>query len=416
MESRKSIKNYALALAFGLSIFAIMTDFYNTVEAADWPHWRGPNHNGISSETGWVATWPETGPKVLWKASIGTGFSSIAVSNGRAYAIGNINNNDILYCYDAETGKEIWKKSYPCPIYAKNHEGGPSATPTIDGDAIYTFSKDGDVIRFKAESGEIVWHKNLNKEFGFKHPTWHFSGSPLMIDDLVILNAGTQGVALKKADGSIAWQSEKGVCGYATGVPFTIDGQKCVAMMVSREIVCFNPSTGDVIWRYPWKTSYDINAAEPIIVGDTVFITSGYNHGCALLKIEGSSVTEIWQNKNMSNQINSSVLWEGHIYGFNGQVNGGAKLTCINFETGEAKWSQGGMGTGSLMLADEKLIILGENGKLVIAEASPDGFKELASAQILTGKCWTVPVLANGRIYARNAEGQLVCIDVSGKS
>ena len=402
-------------MAFGLSIFAFGADFYSTAGAADWPNWRGPNHDGVSSETGWVANWPKEGPTVVWKASIGTGFSSIAVGNGRAYAMGNINDNDILYCFDAATGKEIWKKSYPCPLYAKNHEGGPSATPTIDGEAIYTFSNDGDIIRFKAESGEIVWHKNLNKEFGFKHPTWYFAGSPLVIDELVILNAGTQGVALKKADGSIAWQSEKGVPGYATGVPFTINGQKCVAMMVSREIVCFNPTTGEVIWRYPWITEYNINAAEPIIVGDTVFITSGYNHGCVLLKIDGNNVTELWQNKNMSNQINSSVLWEGYIYGFNGQVNGGAKLTCINFETGEAKWSQGGLGTGSLTVADGKLIILGERGKLVIAEASPDGFKELASAQILKGKCWTVPVLANGRIYARNADGQLVCIDVSGK-
>lgn len=413
MESQKLMKSYVLV--FILCIFVIEAGFYSAAEAADWTHWRGPNHNGVSSETGWVATWPTEGPKVLWKASIGTGFSSIAISNGRAYAMGNVNNNDILYCFDAETGEEIWKKSYPCPLYAKSHEGGPSATPTLDGDAIYTFSKDGDVIRFKVETGEIVWHKNLNKEFGFKHPRWYFSGSPLVIDELVILNAGTQGVALKKADGSIAWQSEKGVCGYATGVPFTINGQKCVAMMVSREIVCFNAATGVIIWRYPWKTSYDINAAEPIIVGDTVFITSGYNHGCALLKIEGNSVTVLWQNKNMSNQINSSVLWEGHIYGFNGQVNGGAELTCISFETGEQKWSQRGMGTGSLMVADGKLIILGEKGKLVIAEASPDGFKELASAKILTGKCWTIPVLANGRIYARNAVGQLVCIDVSGK-
>jgi len=415
MRIQKMFKSYVL-LVFYLVVCFIGMDRFSTASAADWPHWRGPDYNGISRETGWTTTWPESGPKILWEKSIGAGFSSMAVSDGRIYAMGNIDNRDILYCYDAATGNEIWKKSYPCPLLNQNHEGGPCATPTIDSDAIYTFSKDGDVVRFKAANGDIVWHKNLNKEFKFKHPRWHFSGSPLIVGDLVILNAGTSGVALNKADGSFAWQSDKGVPGYATGVPFTLDGQNCIAMMVSREVVALNPLTGDVTWRFPWKTSYDINAAEPIISGDKMFISSGYNHGCAFLKINGNKVTEIWQNKSMCNQINSSVLWEGYIYGFSGQVNGGGKLTCIDFATGQVKWSQGGMGTGSLMLADGKLIILSEDGKLVIAQASPDQYKEIASARILSGKCWTVPVLANGRIYARNAAGHLVCVDVSGKS
>ncbi len=152
MESRKVIKGYVQALVFGLSISAIGTGFYSTAEAADWPNYRGPNYNGISNETGWSVTWPEGGPKVLWKTSIGTGFASMAVSNGRVYATGNIKDNDILYCFDAKTGEEIWKKSYPCPLYKKNHEGGPCATPTVDGNAVYTFSKDGDAIRLDRKS------------------------------------------------------------------------------------------------------------------------------------------------------------------------------------------------------------------------------------------------------------------------
>lgn len=413
MELHRMMKSCAQILVFGLGICVIGTCLHSPAEAADWPNYRGPNYNGISSETGWLAAWHKNGPKVLWRHSIGTGFASMAVSNGKVYAMGNIDDKDFLYCLDAATGKEIWKKSYPCPLYNKSHEGGPCATPTIDGDAVYTFSKNGDAIRFNAATGEIVWHKNLNKELGLKHPRWHFAGSPFIAGELVIYNAGTYGTALKKADGTPAWQSGKGACGYATAVPFTIGGQKCVAMAVSKEFVGLNPATGKVMWKFPWKTSYDINAADTIISGDTIFISSGYNKGCALVKISGGDVTKVWQNKNMRNQINCSVLWEGHIYGFDGQV-GGGKLTCLDLVTGEKKWSQGGMGTGSLMLADGKLIILGEKGKLVIAEASPGGFKELVSAKILTGKCWTVPVLANGRIYARNAVGQLVCVDVSG--
>jgi len=400
-------------MILGLGISAIVLGI---AQAADWPNYRGPNYNGISSETGWTSTWPEDGPKVLWKYSIGIGFASMSVSGGKVYATGNIKDNDILYCLDAETGKEIWKKSYPCPLYNKQHEGGPCATPTVEGNAVYTFSKDGDAIRFDTVTGKIVWHKNLNKELGLKHPGWYFASSPFIAGDLVIYNAGTHGTAFKKADGSLAWQSGKGASGYSTAVPFEIGGQKGVAMVVCEELIGLNPATGKVMWKLPWKTSYDINAADAIISGDTIFISSGYNKGCALVKISGGDVTKVWQNRNMRNQINCSVLWEGHIYGFDGQVDGGGKLTCLDLATGEKKWSQGGMGTGSLMIADGKLIILGETGTLVIAAASPEGFKELASAEILTGKCWTVPVLANGRIYARNAAGQLVCVDVSGKS
>jgi len=415
MEPRRVIMDYVLALVFVFVACTVGTKHCGVASAADWPNWRGPNHNGISSETGWVTTWPKEGPKVLWKASIGTGFSSMAVSSGRVYAMGNINGNDILYCFDADTGKEIWRQSYLCPLFPESHEGGPAATPTVAGNEVYTFSKNGDAVCFRVATGHVIWHKNLIKELGIEHPTWYFASSPFIVDNLVILNAGTRGIALNKTDGSLVWKSGNGACGYATAVPFTVAGQKCVALFVSREIVALDAATGKLLWISPWRTSYDINAADPIISGDTIFISSGYNCGCALFKIGPGNLTEIWRNKNMRNHFNSCVLWDGHIYGFDGQAGGGGRLTCLDHQTGQVKWSQKGMDTGSLCLADGKLIILSERGKLVIAEASPKGFEELASAQILQGKCWTVPVLANGRIYARNADGQLVCVDVRSK-
>jgi len=412
MEFRKVVKNYVPALVLGFAVFAVGPGYYGAVEAADWPNWRGPNHNGISNETGWVATWPEAGPKVLWEKSLGTGFASMAVSKGRVYAMGNIKDNDILYCLDADTGKEIWKKSYPCPLFKKDHEGGPCATPTVDGDSVYTFSKNGDAVRFRAATGEVVWHKKLNKDLGFKHPTWYFASSPFIIDNMVILNAGTNGVALNKADGSVIWQNGKGAAGYSTAVPFTMDGQRCVAIFSAKEMVALVAETGKILWKIPWKTSYDVNAADAIITGDKIFLSSGYNKGCALFKIGSSDFTELWRNKNMRNHFNSCVLWKGYIYGVDETT-----VKCLDFKTGQEQWSQKGFGKGSLMLSDEKLIILSDKGKLAIAEASPTGFRQLSSAQILPNKkCWTVPVLANGRIYARNnPDGRLVCLDVRGK-
>jgi outer membrane protein assembly factor BamB len=410
MKFRRMMKRSIHLILLELSFSAIVLA---TAQAADWPHYRGPNYDGISSETGWTTNWPKDGPKLLWKHEIGIGFASMSIRSGKVYATGNIDDNDIVYCFDAVTGKEIWKTSYPCLLYNKNHEGGPSATPTVNGDAVYTFSKDGDAVRFDAATGKIVWHRNLHKEMGLKQPTWFFSSSPFIAGDLVIYNAGNYGTALKKADGSTAWQSGEGPGGYSTAVPYDIAGQKGVVMLVRQEAVGLNPATGKVLWKFPFKTAYDIDAADAVLCGDTIFISSGYKRGCALLKINDGNVNAVWQNKNMSNQINCSVFWRGYIYGFDGQVGGGGKLTCLDLATGEKKWSQGGMGTGSLMIADGKLIILGEKGTLVITEASPEGFRKLASAKILTGKCWTMPVLANGKIYARNAAGQLVCLDVT---
>ena len=409
MKSQRVVNDCVLTLVFVFVVCVIGMAFQGTARAADWPNWRGPNYDGISSETGWSTTWPKDGPKVPWKASLGRGFCSIAVSNGRAYTMGNISDKDILYCFDARTGREIWKQSYACPLFAKQHEGGPAATPTVDGDAVYTFSKNGDALRFEAATGNVIWHKNVNKELGAKHPTWYFAGSPFVTDNMVILNAGSFGIALNKADGSVIWKNGTGAPGYSTAVPFTQGSQKCVVLFASKEIVGLVAATGKQIWQYGWKTSYDANIANPIVSGNTIFVSSGYNTGCALLKIDGSNVSEVWRNKNMRNHFNSSVLWKGHIYGFDEK-----ELKCLDFKTGQVKWAQQGLGKGSLMIADGKLVILSERGELVIADAAPAGFKELAAAQVLSGKCWTVPVLANGRIYARNANGDMVCVDVSG--
>lgn len=383
--------------------------------AADWPNYRGPDYDGISSESGWQATW-QGEPKIAWKASLGWGFASMAVEDGRVYAMGNVDDRDIVYCFDAASGEELWRHAYPCPRYDKNHEGGPSATPTVEDGAVYVFSKAGDVLRLDAKTGKVAWHVNPARDLKLKELTWYFSSSPVIVDNLVILNAGTAGVALDKVDGHVVWHNGNDAGGYASAVPFTWDGKRCVALFGARDLFVLEAATGKILAQAEWKTSYDINAADPIVTGDKIFISSGYNQGCALLKLGKGEMTEVYSNKNMRNQCNCSVLWKGHVYGFDGQVGGRGKLTCLDLNTGEIRWAKSGLGTGSLMLADGTLVVLGEKGTLAIVAASPDGYKELASAEVLTGKCWTVPVLADGRVYARNAAGDMVCVDLrSGK-
>ena len=383
----------------------------------DWTCWRGSAYDGISRETGWNSDWSQKKPEIIWNASVGTGFSSMTISKGLLYTMGNTGkkddkkekeHKDIVYCLNADTGEEIWRHSYLCPLDPKYYEGGPGASPTFDGDVVYTLSKDGDLFCFEAKNGEIVWKKDISENPGMARPTWGFSCSPLVKGKLLILNAGTSGLALNKETGTVIWHNGKEAAGYATPVPFKMNDREALAIFAGKAIVALDPESGRILWQFPWETHRGINAADPIISGNDVFISSGYNYGCARLNIKDGKATEIWRNKNMRNHFNSSVLWNGYIYGFDE-----SQLKCLDFKDGSVKWGQKGLGKGSLMIADGKLLILSEKGQLVLAEINPNEFKEISKAQILQGLCWTVPVLAGGKIYARNAKGDLVCIDVS---
>ncbi|MBI3853403.1 MAG: PQQ-like beta-propeller repeat protein [Verrucomicrobia bacterium] len=391
-----------LPVLFALSTFA--------AEALDWYRWRGPDLDGISKESGWQTTWPKEGPKQLWKAAVGIGFSSMSVSNGRVYTMGNEKDTETVFCFDANTGELRWKHSYPCPIDPHVYEGGPNATPTVDGKQVYTFSRKGHLFAFDAETGNVIWSKNVHDELGLKIPEWGLSSSVLVEGDLLIINAGVAGSAVNKTTGKVVWTSGKESAGYSTPVPVNQGSQLAVALFSTTELEAVSVADGKLLWTFPWKTKYGVNAADPIINGDNIFISSGYNEGCALLKVSGNKPSVVWQNKNMRNHFNSSVLIAGNIYGFDE-----ADLKCLDGSNGAVKWTEGGLGKGSLMAADGKLIVLSEKGMLVVAAASPAGFKPISRAQVLGGKCWTTPVLSNGKIYCRNARGDLVCVDVSGK-
>jgi len=378
--------------------------------AADWPNYRGPNHDGISKETGWTTDWPADGPKVLWKAKVGMGFSSVVIAKGRAYTQGNAKDTDTIFCFDAITGEAKWKHDYPAPLDAKYYEGGTSATPTVDGDRVYTISKRGLVNCLNAADGKVVWTKNLQEELGAKIPEWGFAGSVLIEGDLAILNIGTAGTALDKKTGKVAWTSGAEVAGYSTPIPFDAKGDRAVLMAIKEDVIAVKIKDGKEVWRFPWKTQYDVNAAAPIMAGSKVFISSGYNRGAGVFDVSKKPAEKVWENKNLRNHMASSVLWQGYLYGVDEN-----QLRCVAFDTGEVKWTDKVSGKGSLILADGKLIVLSERGELLVANPSPEGFKPITRAQVIGGKCWAAPTLANGKMYVRTGPGDLVCVDVSGK-
>lgn len=378
--------------------------------AADWPNYRGPNHDGISKESGWTTEWPANGPKILWKAKVGMGFSGVVVANGQAYTQGNASDQDTIFCFDANTGDSKWKHTYAAPLDAKYYEGGTSATPTVDGDKVYTISKRGILHCLNAADGKVVWTKNLQEELGAKIPEWGFATSFLIQGDLALLNFGSAGTALDKKTGKVVWSSGPEESGYATPVPFDASGERAVLLAAKRDVIAVKVKDGKELWRFPWKTQYDVNAAAPILSGSKVFISSGYNRGAGVFDVSKNPAEKVWENKNLRNHMASSVLWEGHLYGVDEN-----QLRCVVFDTGEVKWTDKVSGKGTLSMADGKLLVLSERGELLVANPSPAGFKPIVRAQVVGGKCWTAPTLANGKIYVRTGPGDLVCVDVSGK-
>lgn len=259
--------------------------------------------------------------------------------------------------------------------------------------------------------GQIGLAGDVAREARAQAPQWGFAGSPLVQGKAVPYNVGTAGTALDKNSGTVLWSSGPKVAGYASPVAYTTGKQRGVAFFVGWGIVALDPNNGRPFWQYPWPTSFDVNAADPVFSGDTVFISSNYGKGGALLRgISAGRPTLAWETREMRNHFNSCVRVGGALYG-----NDENTLKCIDVRTGEERWGMRGMGKGGLIAANNKLLVLTERGELVIVAATPDRFTELARAKILDGTCWTHPVLANGLLYGRSYEGTLVCVDLRAK-
>lgn len=375
--------------------------------AADWPRFRGPDQSGIVTNAGLNPRALEGGARILWRTNVGTGFSSIVVAQGRVYTMGNTDARDTVWCLDANTGREIWKHSYPEELRPNLYEGGPNATPTVDGGRVFTLSKTGRALCLDAATGRVIWEVNLAREVNAEKPEWGFSGAVLIEGDLAIYNVGAAGTALHKDTGRVVWRSGSGAAGYSQPVAANLGGQRLAILMAASEVLALNPRTGAVAWRHPWRTSYDVNAADPIVSGNRVFVSSGYNHGAAVLEVRDNRVTELWKSRVLRNQFSSSVLLGNHVYGVDEN-----QLRCVEFATGNVTWTDRVTGKGTLLIADGHIIALSERGELLIAPATPTEFRPVSRAQILGGRCWTMPALAHGKLYARNARGDLVCVDL----
>jgi outer membrane protein assembly factor BamB len=409
-ELKKSLTVVLIEFAFVASLAAA-----DASDKKSWPNWMGPNHDGVSLETDWNAKWPKDNLPTLWTRQIGIGFSSVSIAQGRLFTMGHVDGDEIVWCLDARSGNVLWTHRYPSELNDNLHEGGPGSTPTIDGDRVFTLGKEGQLFCLNAESGAVLWEKRLQDDLQVQLPEWGFASSPVIAGDQVILEGGRL-VSYDKTSGKKNWQSARHEAGYSSAAVFSLGTNESFAASLDCDGLRITKlANGDQVAFYPWPSPFRTNATTPIVHRNRIFISTAYDIGCGLFEFNGQKLKLITSNKQMRNHFNNSILWEGFLYGFDGNSNLGrvVQLTCMNFETGEVAWKQRGFGCGSLIIADGKLLILGEGGDLVLANATPTAYEELTRTSFLSGRCWTVPVLFDKRIYGRNAAGKLICVDVS---
>lgn len=416
-----------LAVTFVVFIGAGMT----ATAGADWPQWLGPNRDGISVEPA-RAPLART-PQHRWSASVGVGVSSFVVSNGRAFTMGHLRGpqnrgTDTVYCLDADTGEAIWTYTYDC-LSCRSQDVrfyGPRATPTIDGERVFTLSLEGHLFCFEARSGKVLWSRDLPGDLGGRIPVYGYCCSPLVYGDSLVLELNARDasyVALDKSTGDTSWRLAGGDVTCGSPVLTQIDGTDCLVFMGGGSVVGVDAQTGSQVWRHPtWGHAW----MGPVVSGNNIFVANAsLPRGCGLIRIEAGKPRVVWEDRTRKFQTLhcNSVIWRGHIYGFDntgtdyqGKDSRKSSLKCLALDTGEVKWAQSGIGWGNLIVHDEKLIILRETGEIVVAWASPERYEELVRAVVFGGQSWTVPAIVDGRLYCRNNAGDAVCLQLFGVS
>ena len=386
------------------------------LSAADWPHWLGPKGNGVSTESGWKSEISDP----IWKSKVGVGFSSVSVAQGRLFTMGHngrkSGGSETVYCLDAQTGDTLWTDSYSAPLIDYLYEGGPSSTPTVDGETVYTLSKHGLLHAYQVKDGKNIWKKDMLSLSGMKKPpSWGFAASPLVFENLLIIEAGAT-YALDKKSGRVVWRSQKYRPAYGSPTIYNPTGKPMIAVIKTDGLVLLDAKNGKTLAFEKWETSYSTNASTPIVKGLDLFLSTGYRRGCALFRWTGKGLSKTYENKNLSTHMNHAILVGDYLYGFDGNVHmaGPKDFVCLRFSSGEEKWrvSDRGLKVGSLLVAGNRMILFGQSGELAFARVNPTKFDPIDREQVLGGKCWTMPVLSNDLLYLRNARGDLICLNL----
>jgi hypothetical protein len=406
MTSRFTLYSYAaLAATFVLA---------SPGRTHDWPQWRGPDRDNVSKESGWSST---GAADALWRADVGWGYSSPVVAAGRLYVTGYFaseetphQGEDRVSCLDAETGAVIWTDGYPADAYDNEHGGGALSTPTVHEGTLFVPTRAGGVRAYAAADGALHWTVDLVERHAVDPGRYGFSSSPYVLGANIVLNA-SRTVALDRASGETAWVSESYDANFSTVAEITVSGRACLAVFGGEGLVLIDAATGEHVTTYVFReTPRNVEGATPIVMGERVLISSGYEQGIALVDFSGGEPDVVWRNRTLRTKMDGGTLWGEHLYGFDGSM-----LKCIDLE-GNELWRKRGLGFGALTVADGRLLVTTSDGELLVATATPEEYREEHRRPVVAdgGMFWTGPVLANGCIYLRGSHGNLACLDHRG--
>ncbi len=407
-----------------ISAFGSLMLISNFVNAEDWTQWRGTHRDGKSSEKGLLATWPDGGPKLLWQAKhLGSGYSTPSVVGDQLYVLSNQGNEkEEVLAISISDGHKIWSTA----IGKVGANQGPQypgarATPTVNGDFVYTLGSDGDLVCLDTKSGQKKWAKNLRSDFSGVPGMWAYSESPLIDGDVLICSPGGNAstvVALQKSTGATVWKSpiaEGDAASFASPIVANIEGVKQYVLFLGKGVVGLKADTGELLWRYSKTSDAQANIPTPIVKDN--FVYSGASRvGGGLAQVRGtkSEPIEIYFAKSLPASIGGSVLIDDKLFGSIGET-----MACVDFLTGTIKWQDRGIGEASVCFADGRLYLHGLSNELAMIAATPEGFKLLGkctppnSSDRGKSKAWTHPVISNGRLYIRD-QGDIWCYDVRG--
>ena len=409
---------------------------WSTLNASDWPQYRGPKSDGSTADR--IATsWPAAGPAVVWKVPSTGGFSSFVIAKGHLFTqeLREIDSaqQETVVARNADSGKEIWQQALGTMKIndggqsgTKGNDGGdgPRSTPSIDGNHVLTLSAKLVLTCFDAATGKTVWRHDLIKEYSGRNISWMNAASPVVEGKLVLVGGGGPGesiLAFNKDTGDVAWKAFDEKITHATPVVANILGTRQVVFFLQSGLLSVDPKTGAELWRhaFPYKVS---TAASPVVAGDIVYCSAGYDVGAGAARISHTGgkwtaepVYRFPGNKPLANHWSTPVLNNGYLYGmFQFKEYGSGPVKCVDVKTGAVKWEQPGFGPGQVILVGDQVLALSDAGELVLFKADPSGYHETARATVLAGKCWTTPVVSNGRVYARSAR-EAVCLDLNPK-
>ncbi|HUP24456.1 MAG TPA: PQQ-binding-like beta-propeller repeat protein [Thermoanaerobaculia bacterium] len=388
----------------------------------DWTQFRGAARDGISRETGLLERWPDGGPPEVWRRPIGQGFSAITVSDGMLYTlaadgittdgIAEGETREYAIALRASDGAEVWRTVLD-RAYADDRGSGPRSSPTVWRDRVFVLSGYGKLFALARADGAVLWRRDLVADHGGRLPIWGYSASVLVDGELLfVAGGGDQGsiLAFRPESGALAWSAGSSHPSYASPVAVDLAGLRQIVFLQGDRLVGMS-SEGEELWTYPWPVINNINVATPLVLpADQIFVSTSYDVGAAVVRVSRSGdhfeVAEVWRSRVMKNHFHASVYWRGHIYGFDN-----AFLSCIDAATGKELWRTRGLGKGSVLVADGKLVVLSERGRLVLAELDHEAFREISAHQVFEARAWTAPSLSNGQLYLRS-ESELVRLDL----